>query len=141
MHVAWLQVTCSFSETPTSTIAATTTTPTPPDSVPTTESFVTGMVTLSNIDPVIKVTALFSQQITCRSSMSLLPDFCAHACRNTWFKVTCSFSETPTSTTAATTTTPTPDTAPSVPTTDSYVTGMVTPSIFDPVIKETALCS
>ena len=41
--------------------------------------------------------------------------------------------------TAATTTTLTPATAPSVPTTDYFVTGMVTLSIFDPMIKETAL--
>ena len=50
-----------------------------------------------------------------------------------------SFSEPATSTTAGTTTTPKPATAPSIPTIDYFVTGMVTLSIFDPMIKETAL--
>ena len=93
-----LQVTCSFSETPiptaTPTTATKTTTATPAtaSSVPTTDYFVTGTVTLSNIDPVIKVTALFSQRITCRSSMSLFPDFCAHTFRNTWLQLTSNMS-------------------------------------------------
>ena len=137
------QVSCSLSETPTSTTAATTTTPTPAtaSSVPTTDYFVTGIVTLSIFDPLIKVTALFSQQITCRSRLSLFPDSCGYGCRNTWLQVTFSFSETTTSTTAATTTTPTPATGTSVTTTDYFVTGIVTLSIFDPMIKLTAICS
>jgi hypothetical protein len=69
--------------------------------------------------------------------MSLFPDSCGYAL----LQVTCSFSETPTSTTAAPITTPTPVTGTSVPTTDYFVTGIVPLTIFDPMIKLTALCS
>jgi hypothetical protein len=61
--------------------ATKTTTPAPATTppVPTTDYFVQGMVTLSIFDPMVKVTELCSQQITCRSSMLLFPDSCAYA--------------------------------------------------------------
>ncbi|XP_059906352.1 uncharacterized protein LOC132456141 isoform X2 [Gadus macrocephalus] len=108
-------------ETPTSTTAATTTTPTPAtaSSVPTTEYFVT--------EPATSTTAATTTTPTPATSPSV---------PTTDYFVT----EMPTSTTAPATTLPTPATSPSVPTTDYLVTGKVKLSIFDPMIKVTALC-